>query len=68
MAKEITLEDMDGDDMESLESGALQLVPLQDQSGRRILISIPNLEKYRTEENLVRLLFVCMFRIFHVHS
>ena len=52
---------MDENDLECLESGGLQHVPLQDQSGRQILINIPSIEKHRTGENLVRLL-VCWGR------
>ena len=54
LTKNITLDDMDQHDLACLSSGGMQTVPLQDQSGRHILFAIPELEEYRTPENLVR--------------
>ena len=55
LTKDIMLDDLDEDDMEALESGGLQVVPLKDQSGRQLMIAVPQLEEYRTPENLVSL-------------
>lgn len=53
LVKEITLEDLDDDDMECLRAGHHQMSPHKDSAGRIILISILALRKFKTEENLV---------------
>jgi hypothetical protein len=53
LAKDITLSDLSSDDMESLESGAIQFLPVADQFGRAILFSRQIYWKYKSRDNLV---------------
>jgi hypothetical protein len=54
LAKRITLEDMDEDDMVAVKTGAVQGLPQKDQSGRPIWLSTMNQFKYGSWENQVR--------------
>jgi hypothetical protein len=53
LCKEITLDDLTSEDMESLENGHMQLMPVRDRSDRAIFVYIANYVKYKTIENLV---------------
>lgn len=53
LCKDITLEDLDADDMESLRSGHHQLSPHKDSAGRVILVGLLALRKFKTVEALV---------------
>jgi hypothetical protein len=55
LVKDITLEDLDEDDMETLESGGVgQVSPLKDMAGRPIVCVLQSLRKYKVPENAVR--------------
>ena len=61
VTKNITLHDdyaHEDDDLQCLQSGGLQHVPLTDQSGRNIVIRVSKLENIKTDENMVRIKFV----------
>jgi hypothetical protein len=53
LAKDITWDDLDGDDIKCLESGYAQILPGRDRSGRAILCLVPTIRKYRTMLNRV---------------
>jgi hypothetical protein len=54
LCKEITLDDLTPDDMECLENGHMQLMPVRDRSDRAVIAYIGNFMKYKTPANLVR--------------
>jgi hypothetical protein len=54
LCKEITLDDLTPDDMECLENGHMQLMPVRDRSDRAVIVYIGNFMKYKTPANLVR--------------
>ena len=54
LTKDITLDDLDADDCDSLLNGGMQYAPLQDQSGRHIFVGVITLEKWKVHQNLVR--------------
>jgi hypothetical protein len=54
LTKDITLEDLDEDDLATLKSGYLQLLPMKDRSGRRILGVMTKLRTFKHVENVVR--------------
>jgi hypothetical protein len=55
LARPITLNDLDPDDMEALESGYLQLLSARDRAGRAVLCDIHTMfpRKYKQAKNLV---------------
>jgi hypothetical protein len=53
LTKIITMEDLDEDDMVTLKSGYLQLLPERDRAGRAIMIVIMCLRQCRFVENMV---------------
>lgn len=53
LAKEITYEDLDEDDIRCLESGYAQILSGRDRAGRAILFLVPMIRKYRTLQNRV---------------
>jgi hypothetical protein len=53
LSKEITLLDLSADDLHSLESGAFQILPERDRSGRVIIVVFPRLIKSTPPENPV---------------
>jgi hypothetical protein len=53
LCKEIKLDDLTPEDMESLENGHMQLMPVRDRSDRAIFVFIANYMKFKTIENLV---------------
>lgn len=54
IAKKITLEDLDQYDTEYVKSGAIQISPLTDSAGRRILLFLPSCRKFKAIENELR--------------
>lgn len=54
LVKDIKLQDLDEDDMESLKAGHHQLSPHKDSAGRVIIVGMFALRKFKTVENLVR--------------
>jgi hypothetical protein len=54
LGREVRLSDLTEDDMESLESGFLQVLPTRDAAGRSIFCVAPMHKKHKTIENLVR--------------
>ena len=54
LTKDITIDDdLDQDDLNALESGGMQYIPLQDRSGRHMTINVPALEAVTTHQSLV---------------
>eukprot|EP00980_Cylindrotheca_fusiformis_P013806 scaffold3572_cov113-Cylindrotheca_fusiformis.AAC.2 len=65
LTKEITLNDFSAEDMRSLESGAIQVLPKKDRSGRSVIAVFPRLRKFKDPKNLLRATFfveMCTFR------
>jgi hypothetical protein len=54
LCKDITIKDLDYDDMATLEAGFLQLLPVRDRSGRCIFMGLHAHQTYRVAENMVR--------------
>mmetsp|Transcript_86320 Transcript_86320/g.249299 ORF Transcript_86320/g.249299 Transcript_86320/m.249299 type:complete len:513 (-) Transcript_86320:61-1599(-) len=57
LTKDILLEHLDEDDMESLRSGGLQFCPARDSAGRPIMAIMLGLRKYKRPENAQRACF-----------
>ena len=53
LTKDITLDDLDDDDMYALKSGGFQILPIPDRSGRRIIYGPAKLERFRTGASFV---------------
>eukprot|EP00980_Cylindrotheca_fusiformis_P017378 scaffold5392_cov107-Cylindrotheca_fusiformis.AAC.11 len=65
LTKEITLDDFSAEDMQSLESGATQVLPKKDRAGRSVFVVFPQLRKHKDPENFMRATFfveMCTFR------
>jgi hypothetical protein len=56
LVKDITLDDLDENDMDTLGSGCVQVSPLTDMTGRPIFVVLPKLRRYKVVEN-----YVCNF-------
>jgi hypothetical protein len=54
LGREVRLSDLNEDDMESLESGFVQVLPTRDAAGRSIFCISPRYRTHKTIENLVR--------------
>jgi hypothetical protein len=54
LTKHITLEDLDADDLATLKSGYLQVLPIKDRSGRSIIAMMAMLRTFKCVENAVR--------------
>lgn len=69
LTKEITLEDLSVDDMESLESGAIQVLPEKDTAGRGVLVVLPILRRYKSQLNFVSAVVqpnsICRLLLYH---
>jgi hypothetical protein len=57
LIKDISLDDLDEEDMNTLEAGYLQVLPVKDRSDRRIIAVLRRLREYRYAENAVRVSF-----------
>jgi hypothetical protein len=53
LAKDITLADLDPDDIINIEDGLLQVLPSKDCAGRKVMCQFPKLKVIRTEQNVV---------------
>lgn len=53
LVRDITLKDLNQDDMESLQSGGIQILPNPDQFQRRIMFSRQINWRYKSRENMV---------------
>jgi hypothetical protein len=53
LVKDITLEDLDKDDMDALKTGCVQVSPLTDMAGRPIVVSLGKLRRYKVYDNYV---------------
>jgi hypothetical protein len=58
LAKDITLDDLDDDDMEGLLSGSFQSLPTKDQAGRAVIFISQEYSNYKTWQSKVRGQFV----------
>jgi hypothetical protein len=58
LCKRITLEDLNEDDLEALQTGSLQYLPQKDQAGRPVLFTTQRHHNYKTPENQVCSLMV----------
>jgi hypothetical protein len=54
LCKRITLDDLDEDDLEALQTGSMQYLPNKDQAGRPVLFTTSRHHNYKTSENQVR--------------
>ncbi|CAJ1965311.1 unnamed protein product [Cylindrotheca closterium] len=57
LCKDITLDDLNSDDMALLKSGYLQLLPTRDRSGRVALMMFFSERKHKVPENVARVVF-----------
>jgi hypothetical protein len=62
LTKHITLEDLDADDLATLKTGYLQVLPIKDRSGRRIVAMMANLRSFKCVENAVRAIILISAR------
>jgi hypothetical protein len=53
LTKDITLDDMDQDDITTIENGFFQVLPEKDCAGRKVFCVFPKLKKIRTIRNAV---------------
>lgn len=53
LVKDITLDDLDEDDMETLRSGYMQLPPYTDMAGRTLLVGMLKLREMKSKDNAV---------------
>ena len=53
LTKDITMDDLDDDDMEFLSSGTFQILPAKDMVGRAIVCFFPRYKTYRSIGNIV---------------
>ena len=53
LTKDITLDDLDDDDMHALRSGGFQILPIPDRSGRRVIFGPAKLERFRAGGSFV---------------
>ena len=53
LTKDITLDDLDPDDIAALERGFFQVLPEKDRAGRKVLCVFPKLRMIRTTRNAV---------------
>lgn len=60
LVKDITLEDLGEDDMETLTSGYGQVSPLRDKARRPVIFFPSKLRKYKVPENVVSALLSCL--------
>lgn len=60
LGRDIRLDDLSPDDLESLRAGGMQLLPLQDHAGRGVLFSRHANYVYKDHKNLVRHVFSCI--------
>ena len=60
VAKTITLDDLDEDDIEALESGSIRILPFPDTAGRKIIFICEKYAKYKSWKNEVRNLWYQM--------
>jgi hypothetical protein len=54
LCKDITMKDLDSDDIATLKSGFMQLLPVRDRAGRAIFTLLPSYQTYAVAENMVR--------------
>ena len=54
LTKDITLDDFDSDDLDTLNCGCVQVSPLTDMAGRQIVLFFQKYKAYKTPENYVR--------------
>ena len=56
VARDITLDDFDKDDMACIKAGGYQILPVRDRAGRCIFVTVFYQQKYKRPENMVRCL------------
>ena len=59
LARDITFDDLDEEDIHCLESGYAQMLPGRDLAGRAIFVLMPTIRKYRTLRNRVSVVVSC---------
>jgi hypothetical protein len=59
IGREITIDDLDSDDMDALMAGGLQLLPMKDRGGRKIIFARSQNWKYKETKNMVRNTMLC---------
>ncbi|CAJ1932627.1 unnamed protein product [Cylindrotheca closterium] len=63
LVRDITLQDMDEDDMETLMCGSAQVASCLDRSGRVIVLAVPGLRKYKSIKNELRYLYYLSMKV-----
>jgi hypothetical protein len=53
LTKDITLADLDPDDISTIENGLIQVLPSKDCAGRKVICQFPKLRVNRTTQNVV---------------
>ena len=61
LVKDITLDDLSEDDLETIHGGAVQILSTKDRAGRTVLFTNAKLLKYKHWKNLVRILLLLLF-------
>jgi len=57
LCKDITLQDLDKDDLMALKAGYMQVLPVRDSAGRAVFVALPQLQTFKIPNNKV-----CLFR------
>lgn len=63
VVKDITLDDLDEDDKENLLGGSLQILPTTDRSGRKIVLELPGLRRFKSLKNELRARFFMLMTL-----
>eukprot|EP00526_Cylindrotheca_closterium_P009688 CAMPEP_0113622620 /NCGR_PEP_ID=MMETSP0017_2-20120614/11600_1 /TAXON_ID=2856 /ORGANISM="Cylindrotheca closterium" /LENGTH=420 /DNA_ID=CAMNT_0000532473 /DNA_START=31 /DNA_END=1290 /DNA_ORIENTATION=- /assembly_acc=CAM_ASM_000147 len=57
LCQDITLQDLDKDDLKSLKAGYMQILPIRDRAGRAVFIAVPSKQTFKTPMNKYRAYF-----------
>lgn len=57
LCKDITIDDLDRDDLATLKSGFMQIFPVRDRAGRAVFCLLPSYQTYKTAENMTRVMY-----------
>ncbi|KAL3936496.1 MAG: hypothetical protein SGBAC_008198 [Bacillariaceae sp.] len=63
LVRDITLQDMDEDDMETVMCGSIQVGRCLDRSGRAIVLAIPGIRSYQSIKNDLRYQFYLIMKV-----
>ncbi|CAJ1965277.1 unnamed protein product [Cylindrotheca closterium] len=57
LCKDITLQDLDKDDIKALKAGYMQILPIRDRAGRAVWIALPQQQTFKIPNNKYRAMF-----------